>query len=576
MASVWQELKRRNVVRVGVGYTVVAWLLLQIADVVLNNISAPSWVFQAILLLLALGFPLALFFAWAFELTPDGLRKEKDVDRSASITHSTGRKLDFIIIGVLSLALVMFAIDRFALTTSDSSEVTATGQLRTIAVLPFENFSEDPNNEYFADGISEEILNLLAGIPELRVTSRSSAFSFKGQNVDIPTIAAKLNVAHVLEGSVRKSGDKLRITAQLIEVNSDSHLWSETYDREFENVFAIQDEIAASVADAMQITLLGKKPKTKETDPEAYALYLQGLHFFDLGTEEGLRRAGETISQALEIAPGYAPARVELGWTYIQQATMFGLITYDEASSLASQAFQTALAADPEYGRAYGGLAYVTMFYGQDFKLASEYLQQGLDLGPGDSALLGTLAQLETAVGRVEEAIALIRQTIARDPLNGHLALGRFLYFAGHLDEAADSLRLDLSLNPDAPYPQYVLGLVLMAQGETLAALMKIKEVPDDGWRLAGTAYAQHALGDNSASNAALDELIERFSADMAYQIAAAYAVRGDVDNAFEWLERAYENHDTGLLTLLVDPLLSNLHEEPRWIPFLNKMGLPQ
>jgi tetratricopeptide (TPR) repeat protein len=156
------------------------------------------------------------------------------------------------------------------------------------------------------------------------------------------------------------------------------------------------------------------------------------------------------------------------------------------------------------------------------------------------------------------------------------LALGRFLYFAGHLDEAADSLRLDLSLNPDAPYPQYVLGLVLMAQGETLAALMKIKEVPDDGWRLAGTAYAQHALGDNSASNAALDELIERFSADMAYQIAAAYAVRGDVDNAFEWLERAYENHDTGLLTLLVDPLLSNLHEEPRWIPFLNKMGLPQ
>jgi len=575
MTSVWGELKRRNVVRVGIGYIIVAWLLLQVADVVLNNIEAPAWVFQTVMLLLALGFPLALFFAWAFELTPEGLKKEKDVDRSDSITHVTGRKLDFVIIGVLAAALVMFALDKFVWTVNVSPEITTTGASRSIAVLPFVNMSDDPNNEYFADGISEEILNLLANIPELQVTSRSSAFSLKGQNLDVPTMAARLNVAHVLEGSVRKSDNQLRITAQLIEVDTDTHLWSETYDREMKNIFAIQDEIAAAVADALQITLLGKAPKTTETNPEAYALYLQARHFGNLGTVDGSHQAETLLKQVLEIAPGYAPAWVELGWAYTQQTSLFGLRPIAEGNDLARKAFQQALAVDPQYGRAYAGLANVARTYDRDFVMAAAHLQQALKLNPGDSDILGTVARQHMALGRVDEAIALYRQSIALDPLTGHGALGNALYAAGLLDEAAESLRMAVSLNPENVYGQYRLVLILLVQEDLTAALTLAKRVPDDGYRLLTMALVQHALDNDEASNAALLELIERFSADMAYQVAMAYAFRGEVDNAFDWLEQAYENQDSGIIELLIDPLLTNLHDDPRWELLLDKMGYP-
>jgi TolB-like protein len=256
MASLFSELKRRNVIRVGLAYIIAAWLLLQVADVVLNNIVAPDWVFQAILLVVVLGFALALIFAWAYELTPEGLKKEKDVDRSESITHVTGRKLDFAIIGVLVLALGYFAYDKFAVSDSDdaasvaqSDEITETDIPElSIAVLPFVNMSSDPEQEFFSDGISEELLNMLAKFPGLRVAARTSSFQFKGQNQDISKIADTLNVAHVLEGSVRKAGTTLRITAQLIRADTGYHLWSDTYDRELDDIFAVQDEIAGAIS----------------------------------------------------------------------------------------------------------------------------------------------------------------------------------------------------------------------------------------------------------------------------------------------------------------------------------------
>ena len=576
MASVWGELKRRNVVRVGIAYAIVSWLLLQVVDVILDNIEAPTWVFQAILLLLVVGFPVALIFAWAFELTPEGLKKERDVDRSASITHVTGRKIDFVIIGVLVIAVGFLLIDKLYLSKGETApdEIIAT-ERKSIAVLPFVNMSDDPNNEYFSDGISEEILNLLANIPELRVTSRSSAFSFKGQNVDIPTMATRLNVAHVLEGSVRKSGDQLRITAQLIEVVSDTHLWSETYDRRLENVFAIQDEIAAAVVDALQITLLGKEPKATETDPEAYALYLQARHFMIRGTAEASQQAETLLKKALEIAPGFAPAWVDLGTLHWFQASTFGLRPYDEAGELARYAIQQALAVDPQNGQAYAGLARIEMNYDWDFALASQHLQQALALNPGDAHILRIAARLEQILGRVDAAIDLFRQSIVLDPLAGHYGLGVNLYDAGRLEEAADSINMELSLNPGGASTQYRLGRVLLAQGDAPAALAAIKQEHDDGWRLAGLAVVQHALGDAGASDAALEELIERFSADMAYQIADAHAYRGEIDTAFDWLDQAYENRDSGMANLLLDPLLANLRDDLRWEPFLDKMGLP-
>ncbi len=285
--SLFNELKRRNVFKVAIAYIVVAWLVMQVADVVVNNIEAPGWVFQVLLLFLALGLPFAIIFAWAFEMTPDGLKREHEVDRSQSITGDTGRKLDFTIIGVLVLALGYFAWDKFVLSVdreaalveaarqevsaqvaseeAEKPQTTESGQ--SIAVLPFVNMSSDTEQEYFSDGLSEELLNLLAKIPELRVTSRSSAFSYKGKDFKIADVGRELGVAHVLEGSVRKAGNQVRITAQLIEVENDTHLWSETYDRSLDNIFAIQDEISSAVVDPLKITLLGETPVVTETDP---------------------------------------------------------------------------------------------------------------------------------------------------------------------------------------------------------------------------------------------------------------------------------------------------------------------
>jgi TolB-like protein/predicted TPR repeat methyltransferase len=593
MGQLFQELKRRNVIRVAIAYAVSAWLLIQVADALFPMLRLPEWTATLVAVLLIIGFPIALIFAWAFELTPEGIKLEKHVVRENSITPATGRKLDFIIIAMLVVALAYFGYDKFILNPDrHAAEIEAAVQVareevasavepqdsaKTIAVLPFVNMSDDPGNEYFSDGVSEEILNLLAKVPELRVTSRSSAFSFKGQNADVPTMAAKLNVAHVLEGSVRKSGNQLRITTQLIEAKTDTHLWSETYDRKLEDIFAIQDEIAAAVVHALKITLLGEEPKATETSPEAYALYLQGRHFNNQGTAESSRQAEILLKQVLEIDPGFAPAWTELGEVYVLQAAELLLRPVDEGNELARDAIQQALTIDPQHGRAYAVLAEVEMYYDWDFVMASQHLQQALKLNPGDAKILLDAAQLEKKLGRVDEAIDLYRQSIALDPISptGHYRLGRVYYRAHRLEEAADSLQLALSLSPGRYGAQGYLGLVLLAQGDASAALVAMEHETTDFYRLYGIAIVRHVLGDAGASDAALQEIIETYGEGGAYQVAEIYAFRGEIDYAFEWLERAYDNRDGGITNMLIDPLLANLHDDPRWEPLLDKIGLP-
>jgi TolB-like protein len=319
--SFFAELKRRNVFRVGAAYLVVAWLLMQVTDTVVPALHLPGWIVTAVVLFLIIGLPLALIFAWAFELTAEGLKREAEVEPAESISHRTGRKLDYLIIGTLVLALGYFAYDKVLLdpqrdaalverTTQafEKQAATAADAQKSIAVLPFANMSADPEQEYFVDGLAEELLNLLAGIPELRVAARTSSFSFKNENVDIRAIAEKLNVEHILEGSVRKAGDTLRITAQLIEADSGYHLWSRRFDRQIEDVFAIQEEIAAAVVDALKISLLGEVAKVEEINPEAYTLYLQGKHFYGRRTREGFAKAVEAYQGALKLEPRYALA----------------------------------------------------------------------------------------------------------------------------------------------------------------------------------------------------------------------------------------------------------------------------
>jgi TolB-like protein/lipoprotein NlpI len=446
-----------------------------------------------------------------------------------------------------------------------------------IAVLPFVNMSGDPGNEYFSDGVSEEIIHLLTRVPGLTVISRSSAFSFKEQNVDIPTIAAKLNVDHVLEGSVRKSGKQLRITAQLVEVETDAHLWSNTYDHELRDIFAIQDEIAEAVVGALKVTLLGERPTSTETDPEAYALFLKARYLTNRYTVEGFEHAETLLTQALAIDPNFAPAWTEMGYVYMLLTGRFGLLSNTEGFELARHAIHNALAIDPQYGLAYASLAWLEMLYDWDFTAARQNLQRALKLNSRDPAILLHAARLHRIDGRLAEAIDLLRQSIALDPLWApvHFRLSQNLRYANRLDEAKESIQTVLSLSPGLIGAQLQLGLVILAQGDAPAALLAIEREQNVFWRLWGLAIVQHALGNDEASDAALQEFVECYAEGGALQVAEVYAFRGEIDLAFDWLQQAYDNRDPGITSMLVIPELTGLHDDPRWESMRDKLRLP-
>ncbi len=351
-----KELKRRNVIRVAIAYAIAAWLLIEITATTFPILKLPDWSVTLVTVLVLIGFPLALILAWAFELTPEGIKLEKDVDRLQSITHVTGRKLDFIIITVLVLALGYFAYDKFLL-QPESDEVFG-GISRSIAVLPFVNMSDDPGNEYFSEGLSEELLNLLVKIPELRVAARTSSFSYKGKDVKIAQIGEELNVTYVLEGSVRKAGNHVRITAQLVKADDGFHVWSETFDRTLDDIFVVQDEIAKAVVDELKINLLGAMPEGRTTDAEVYSLYLQGKYFTNLRGEENLEKAVAAFKQALAIDPDYAPAWIGIQVTYTLQVN-YAQRPEGETRALAMKAAERALAIDENMASAWAALAFL-------------------------------------------------------------------------------------------------------------------------------------------------------------------------------------------------------------------------
>jgi TolB-like protein len=328
--SFFDELKRRNVFRVGIAYTIVGWILAQIAEFAFENFGAPDWVLKSVVVILLLGLPLALFFAWAFEVTPEGVKREADVDRSQSITSQTGRKLDYLIIGILVLALGWFSFDKFYANTGPAPLPESTVQEKSVAVLPFIAMSSGPDDEYFADGLTEEILNALAQLPELLVTARTSAFSFKGQDIPVQEIAAALGVNHIVEGSVRRSGERLRVTAQLIRADDGFHLWSEQYDSTSTDTIAVQENIAEQIASVMDVVLdERKRDAMKEAglrDVEAFTLYQKGLEIFgrahgEMNTIEGLRQANAYFEQVIERVPTFSQVYVDHSDLYLHVLT---------------------------------------------------------------------------------------------------------------------------------------------------------------------------------------------------------------------------------------------------------------
>ena len=457
-------------------------------------------------------------------------------------------------------------------------------------MLPFVNLSRDEENEYFADGLADELLNVLAKIRGLRVASRTSAFFFKGKDVDIPTVARKLNVATVLEGSVRRSGQRIRITAQLIDAASDSHLWSEVYDRTLDDIFAVQSDIANAVVAELRAALLGGRPATgtsgdvfaevqaaargRSHDPEAYRLYLQGRFYVLRITEEDVARGVGFYRQALDRDPAFALAWAGLSRAYHAQAGR-GWLPVAEGMEQARAAARTALELEPELPEGHIALGWVLADYDWDWKGAKTELDRARALAPGDGDVHRASASLAMQVGRLEEAIALARRAVALDPLSkpAHVVLGDCCMRAGRLDDAVASLQLALDLAPNAGITHYILSCARLLQGRADEALDEAEREAIPYLRLLCVALAQHTRGDAAASDAALRRLIDEYGYAVSFQIAAAHAWRGEVDAAFDWLERAYRERDPGLGESVAYPLLRALHGDPRWPALMRKMG---
>jgi TolB-like protein/Tfp pilus assembly protein PilF len=471
--------------------------------------------------------------------------------------------------------------------------VVAAGiELPSIAVLPLVNMSRDEENEYFADGLSEELLNVLAKIRGLRVASRTSAFSFKGKGVDIPTVAQKLNVATVLEGSVRKSGKRVRITVQLIQVASDSHRWSETYDRELDDIFAVQDDIAQSVVKELRRALLGEQPGStagssaaadvrraatgRSDNPEAFQLYLQGKFIGERTTQADSDKAIDLFRRALTIDPGFALAWAGLSRVYQLQAG-YGFSRIDEGFARAREAAEQALRLAPDLAEGHIELGLVLENHDWNFRAADAAFRRALELAPGDAHALRAASGLAGLLGRPDEALALMNKVVALDPLSArtHRAMGLACFQAMRLDDAAAAFRLALDLSPNAGLSHAFFALVRLFQGRAEEGLAMAQAESHDVFRNLAFAMIQHALGNRAESDAALRTLVDEFGWTAAYQIAEAYAFRHQVDSAFEWLERAYAQRDPGVTHSAVDTLLVPLHGDPRWRPFLQRLDFP-
>jgi len=478
---------------------------------------------------------------------------------------------------VLAIMVVAAALVMFLGRSDDASQKAADGDARvnrqTIAVLPFVNMSPDRDQEYFSDGISEELLNLLAQITDLRVVARTSSFSFKGKNVEVPEIGKRLKVAYVLEGSVRRAGNNVRVTAQLIQAADGFHVWSATYDRKLDDIFAIQDEIAVDVVKQLQVTFQGKTPTTRKTDPEAYALYLQSIQLGRKNTKDGYEKSDALLGRVLEIDPKYAPAWGGLAANYGNKAAS-GLVPPDEGYARAREANTRALEIDPKYAPAYAGLAFIAMYGESDFAAAAKHLERAFVLDPANGRVLGNSATLLNLLGRKNEAVALWEAITIRDPVNVNALFnqGTSQINAGRLDEAIATYRTVLSLSPGNGVAHYQLGVAMLLKGDAKGALAEFERESVEVFRMIGLPLAYHALGRKAESDAALAALIAKYEKEAAGNIAGIHAFRREADRAFEWLEKERRSGGT-FAEIVVDPLFANLYDDPRWLPFLRKIG---
>jgi serine/threonine-protein kinase len=580
--SFFAELKRRNVYKVAVAYIVAGWALAQGIAQVFPVFDIPKWAVRLIVLAIVIGFPIALVIAWAFELTPEGLKRTEDVDLATQTRTKRHAWIYIAIVGAL-LSIGLFFLGRYTAGNATPRHIeAATGSIpqKSIAVLPLLNESGDPGDEYFSDGLSEELIAALGQIRDLKVIGRSSSFRFKDRKEEPKTIGEKLGVSTLLEGTVRKQGDKVRIVAELINAADGTELWSRIFDRELKDIFAVQAEIAQAVAASLELTLLGSKDPTATNastqSVEAHNAYLQGHFYFERRNVEDYRKAISFFDQAIRLDLDYALAyagRSE-AWTFIGD-----LSTEEkkEAWTAAKKDAEKAVTVGPNLAEAHAALGWVRFFSEWKFAEGLAELKRARELAPANATANDLLARVLIYVNQLAEAEKLARQAIELDPL-AYLARGnlaRILLAEGKLDEADSEARKSAELQPTAAgsHRWQVVVAVLRGDGET--ALREAQLEPNEGYRRFELALAHYARGDRPAADAALAEMVARDRNLLAYQIAEVYAWRGETDKAFEWLQISYDSHDTGALSLLIDPLMRGLRGDPRYKGMLEKIGLP-
>src|SRR5438876_11342393 len=565
------ELKRRNVYKVAVAYAVVAWLTIQAASIFLPAFNAPQWAMQIVILILVVGFPIALAFSWAFEITPEGIVRESEVTADESIVHHTGRKIVALtmVLAVVATGLLVFQLIR-ARSTSPSA---ATISNKSIAVLPFDNLSGDPQNAYFSEGVQDEILTRLAKIAELKVISRTSTQRFKSAPNDLRQIAQQLGVANILEGSVQKSNDQVRVNVQLINALTDAHLWADTYDRRLTDIFAVETEIAKTVADVLQAKLTGSEQHVIAARPtentEAHQLYLKGRFIWNKRTGTDLKKSIDYFEQAIAADPNYALAYAGVadGYVWLPGYTAGApRDCYPKATTAAKKALEL----DDTLAEAHTTLALAIWLYDFDFAQANREFQRAIELNPnyatghqqyGNNTL--------SALGRVDKAIAEGKRAVELDPLSLviNADLGMNYYYARHHDEAIEQLRKTLEMDPGYYYAHVDLGQVLAAKrafDQAISEYQNARALNDDPFVLWLLGHAYASSSHKSEALKILEQLkeVSRQRYVSMYSFAIVYLALGDKQEELRWLEQCYQDHagaDIGWIRIdsLVDPLRS-------------------
>ena len=578
--NIFTELKRRNVYKVAVAYIVGGWALSQGIAQVFPVFDVPNWAIRLVVLLIIIGLPVALVLAWAFEITPQGIKRTETADAMPQAGRQKNNAWIYVVAVGAIVSIGLFFLGRYTAgnAASRNREPAAALPQKSIAVLPLLNESGDPKDEYFSDGLSEELIAALAQISGLKVIGRSSSFRFKDRKEEPKTIGERLGVSTLLDGTVRKQGDRVRIVAELVNAADGIQLWTRTFDRELKDIFAVQEEIARAVADSLKVTLLGTQENQSQiatNNVGAHNAYLQG-HFHLLRRNvEDFRKAIGYYDQAIELDPRYALAYAERAeaWAFMGDLTGQRPTAYPKARTDAERAVAIA----PALAEARAALGWVRCLAEWRFAEGLAELKRAKELSPANPTANDLLARIIVYLGRFDEAERQARQAVELDPLSTitQANLARVLFYAGKLDEADAAARKSAELQPTGAGNHRFQVLIAVQRGDGDAALREAQLEPDDGFRRFELALAHYARGDRPAADAALADLIAKAREGFAYQIAEVYAVRGDADKAFEWLQRSFDDRDAGMLGLLVDPLLRGLRDDPRYKNLVAKVGLP-